>query len=181
MTHHVLFDTALGTCGMLWHDRGIIRTHLPEADRDALLARLPAGAATETAGEPPGWISSAIRAIRRHLEGDGQDLSKVPVDLQGASPFALKVYAELRRVRCGSTVTYGDLAAAIGAPGAARAVGRVLGQNPVPLIIPCHRVLASGGKLRGFSAPGGVATQARLLAIEGVVAAGPGRAALAGD
>ena len=181
MKHYLLFETVFGTCGMLWQDHGVVRTPLPEPSQERLLAALLADAEGVAAHQPPSWISSAVGAIQRHLEGAGQDLSEVPVDLHDGSPFALKVYGELRRVRSGCTVTYGDLAAAVGAPGAARAVGRVLGKNPVPLIIPCHRVLASGGKLRGFSASGGIATQARLLEIEGVtVPAVSGRGAAPG-
>ncbi len=168
-----MFETVLGTCGMLWDDQGVVRIQLPEGSPEPLLTALLSPGEAEPAPEPPAWIANAVRALRRHLEGDLQDLSEIPVDLRGISPFALEVYAELRRVRSGRTVTYGKLAAAVGAPGAARAVGRVLGQNPVPLLIPCHRVLAAGGKLRGFSAPGGIATQARLLEIEGVEVAPP--------
>ncbi|MGD9805359.1 MAG: methylated-DNA--[protein]-cysteine S-methyltransferase, partial [Hyphomicrobiaceae bacterium] len=80
--------------------------------------------------------------------------------------FHLDLYAEARRIPWGETVTYGDLARALGQPGAARAVGQAMGRNPVPIIMPCHRVLASGSALRGFSAPGGIATKQRLLELE---------------
>ncbi|MCA9621563.1 MAG: methylated-DNA--[protein]-cysteine S-methyltransferase [Myxococcales bacterium] len=98
-------------------------------------------------------------------------LAAVPVDLAAVSPFARRVYTALRDVPPGSTVSYGELARRAGSPGGARAIGRTMAQNPIPLVIPCHRVLAAGGKPGGFSAPGGVATKEKLLALEGLALA----------
>jgi methylated-DNA-[protein]-cysteine S-methyltransferase len=101
------------------------------------------------------------------LGGEKVDLSQIPVALDATTDFEDKVYAAARRIPCGEVRTYGDIAAQIGEPGAARAVGAALGRNPVPIVIPCHRVLGSGGKSGGFSAPGGTVTKFRMLEIEG--------------
>jgi methylated-DNA-[protein]-cysteine S-methyltransferase len=114
-------------------------------------------------------IADASAAVTRYFEGEQVDFSAVPVDLAGQDGFFQQIYAALRRVDWGQTTTYGSLAKEVGAgPEAARKVGQAMGQNPVPLIIPCHRVLAAGGKLGGFSAPGGSDTKLRMLELEGV-------------
>lgn len=107
-------------------------------------------------------------ALQRYLAGTREDFSDIAVDLAGIGPFHAKVYAALRTVGWGEVTSYGALARAVGEPDAARAIGQAMGQNPVPVVIPCHRVLAAGGKVGGFSAPGGAATKRRLLALEGV-------------
>jgi methylated-DNA-[protein]-cysteine S-methyltransferase len=116
---------------------------------------------------PPAAIRRAIVGIRALLAGDHADLSAVPLDFDGVPSFHRRVYEAARGIPPGATLTYGEVAARAGASGAARAVGQALGRNPFPLVVPCHRVLAAGGRLGGFSAPGGVSTKAHLLAIEG--------------
>jgi len=116
---------------------------------------------------PPPAIAELIKKIQVHLQGVRQDFSEVKVDLGSVPPFAQQVYNATRKIPAGQTMTYGQLAKAIDRPGAARAVGQALGRNQIPLIIPCHRVLAAGGKAGGFSAPGGLVTKALLLALEG--------------
>jgi len=101
------------------------------------------------------------------LRGEASDLSAVALDLSGVEPFARRVYEVARTIAAGGTLTYGEIAARLGDRALARDVGQALGQNPFPLIVPCHRVLAAGGKAGGFSANGGVATKLRLLSIEG--------------
>src|SRR5204862_2204796 len=97
------------------------------------------------------------------------DFSGVPVDLGEQDPFFASVYALVRKLGWGETTTYGALAKELGAgPEAARDVGKAMASNPIPLIVPCHRVLAAGGKIGGFSAPGGPSTKAKLLGLEGV-------------
>jgi len=118
---------------------------------------------------PPIEITKTISKVCLHLQGEVQDFGDVLVDLEGAEPFVQTVCDAIRKIPAGKTMTYGDVAKAIGQPAKARAVGRALGRNPIPLIIPCHRVLAAGGKPGGFSAYGGRATKAKLLAIEGAV------------
>ena len=104
--------------------------------------------------------------IRQYLTGRPARLSQIRFAPFGGSPFARRVLEACRRIPYGQTRSYAQLAAAAGSPGAARAVGRVMASNRVPLVIPCHRVVGSAGKLGGFSAPGGLETKRRLLDLE---------------
>lgn len=117
--------------------------------------------------EPPPFVLDAIGLVVRLLAGEKVDLTSIPLDLGGASDLERKVYEAALRIPCGETRTYGDIAREIGLPGGAQAVGSALGRNPVPIVVPCHRVLAASGKAGGFSAPGGVVTKFRMLEIEG--------------
>ena len=130
--------------------------------RSRLAARFPG---SEEA-EPPPFVADAAARIVRLLSGERVDFADVPLDLSEASELERKVYAAALRIPCGEVRTYGEIAREIDAPGAAQAVGVALGRNPVPILVPCHRVLASGGKSGGFSAPGGVSTKFRMLEIE---------------
>jgi methylated-DNA-[protein]-cysteine S-methyltransferase len=100
------------------------------------------------------------------LEGEPRDLRSVVLDSRHVDDFSRQVYAATRRILSGQTASYGEIAAAIGRPTAAREVGAALGSNPFPIIVPCHRVLAASGALHGFSAPGGIVTKRRMLEIE---------------
>ncbi len=160
------FDTPLGRCGIAWTESGIARVQLPDTDEERASRMLERGEAT--AAEPPPPVADAMAAIARHLAGEAQDFSDVALDFEGVGDFARRVYAAARAVPAGRTATYGEIAAAIGQPKEARAVGQALGANPVPLIVPCHRVVPSNGGIGGFSAPGGSLTKTRLLALEGV-------------
>lgn len=169
MLHYHIFQTASGFCGIAWSDAGIVRFQLPtrnaEATERLLLRRLPAADPCE----PPPQIMEAIAAVRRYFAGQETDFSGLPVDLQGQDAFFEKVYAAARKIPWGRTTTYGALAKELGVgPEAARDVGQAMAKNPVALIIPCHRVLAAGGKIGGFSAPGGSSTKMRMLELEGV-------------
>jgi len=118
---------------------------------------------------PPPVIQSAIERVKRYFAGENIDFRDVPVDLDGQDDFFRDIYATLRQIGWGQTTTYGALAKQLGAgPEAARDVGVAMGRNPVALIIPCHRCLAAGGKLGGFSAPGGGHTKLKMLELEGV-------------
>jgi len=165
---YALFDTDVGPMGVAWNGRGIRRVLLPDASPERLEERLareaPAGAAA-----PPAKVARAIELLRRHLAGERVRLDRLRVDLDGVPPFHRRVYEAARRLRSGETVSYGELAARAGAPGAARAVGQAMARNPLSVVVPCHRILSSGGKPGGFSAHGGLGIKARLLAIEGVV------------
>ncbi|WP_375461500.1 methylated-DNA--[protein]-cysteine S-methyltransferase [uncultured Enterovirga sp.] len=167
-----LFDTALGICALGWRDARIAAVHLPDTDagetRAGVQRRFPGSVETLPSAEMQGVVDR----IRAFLGGAPADLSDVALDLDGVPDFHGRVYAALLEVPRGSTTTYGDLAARIGEPGAARAVGWALGRNPVPIIVPCHRVLAAGGRTGGFTAPGGAMTKLRLLAIEGAAPMG---------
>jgi len=165
---YCLFPTAFGTCGIAWRDGGLTRLQLPERDASATERRLVPYGALAKAGEEPPWVQWAIVALQRYFVGRAVDFSGILVDLERCSAFHQRIYAALREIGWGTTTTYGALATDVGSPDAARAIGQAMGRNPVPIIIPCHRVLASGGKIGGFSAPGGAATKERLLELEGV-------------
>jgi methylated-DNA-[protein]-cysteine S-methyltransferase len=164
-----ILDTPLGPVGLAWTAQGLRRLQLPEATAAATRRRLLEGCAApmRPAGRAPAWVGSLAARLRRHLAGAPQDLRDVPVDLAAGTEFERRVWRAARRVGPGRTTSYGALARAIGRPGAARAVGRALGLNPVALVVPCHRVVAADGGLHGFSARGGTATKRRLLALEG--------------
>ena len=161
-----LFDTAIGACGIAWNARGVTRLQLPEKDRAATERRLRAGGATP-ADAPPA-IRAALADIARYFAGEEVDFSSIAVDVTHADSFAREVYAAARAIGWGRTTTYGELARLIGSPDAARDVGQALGRNRAPIIIPCHRILAKGNALGGFSAYGGTRTKLRLLELEGV-------------
>lgn len=164
---HCYFETTLGPCGIAWNERGIARVLLPEATvaetRAQLSRRLPGS--RECA--PPVEVQRAIDAMVALLRGDAADLSGIALDMRGVPSFERRVYELARGIAPGRTLTYGDIAARLGDPQCARAVGQALGRNPFPIVVPCHRVLAAGGKPGGFSAPGGATTKLRMLAIEG--------------
>jgi methylated-DNA-[protein]-cysteine S-methyltransferase len=161
---YALFDTTLGRCGLAWTHRGVSAVALPEPT-DAMIAYLADFDAV--AGTPDGLALEAIEGIQALLDGSAADLSSVPVVLD-VSEFDRAVYEVTRSIPRGSTLTYGAVAAEVGRPAGAQAVGGALGRNPVPVIIPCHRVLGAGREVGGFSAPGGASTKQRILAIEGV-------------
>lgn len=160
------FATAIGECGIAWSDAAITGVQLPErtprATRVRMARRFPA--ARELT--PPPHARRAIDGIIALLAGEPRDLTGVALDMRGVPPFNRRVYEIARTVAPGATITYGELAAKLGAPSAARDVGRALGENPFPIVVPCHRVLAAGGRAGGFSGGTGVATKLRMLAIE---------------
>jgi methylated-DNA-[protein]-cysteine S-methyltransferase len=118
----------------------------------------------------PTWIKELVAGLRHFAEGEPVDFSDVPLALDHLTPFARRVVAACRRICWGQTRSYGDLASECGAPGAARAVGTVMAKNRYPLVVPCHRVLAAGGALGGYSAPDGLRMKRRLLAMEAAFA-----------
>lgn len=162
----VLFDTIIGRCGVAWGDRGLIGVQLPETSPGAAWARLRKRFPDAVESEPTAEIEVVIERIRDLLAGGRDDLADIPLDLDGQPPFNLRVYEIARAITPGETSTYGEVAKAMGEPGAARAVGKALGENPWPIVVPCHRVLGRSGAMGGFSAPGGAETKARLLTIE---------------
>jgi len=164
---HTVFDTALGACGIGWTALGVRTVQLPEGSRELTATRLHSWYPDLPAAAPPAAIVAVISDIRALLDGVAVDLSRVELDLTGVPEFDTRVYLAARAVPPGDMVTYGELAKRLGEPGAARAVGRALGRNPVPIVVPCHRVVAAGGRTGGFSASGGVSTKMRMLAIEG--------------
>lgn len=165
------FDTALGRFGIGWTERGLARVLLPGDEADALLDRLNRGGAH--AGEPSRDIAALMDRIEDYAEGDAVDFAETRLDLAGLPDFHRRAYDLLLSVGWGQTITYGELARRLGDVGLSRAVGQAMGANPMPLVIPCHRVLASNGKPGGFSAPGGTATKVMMLALEGVSVGAP--------
>jgi methylated-DNA-[protein]-cysteine S-methyltransferase len=162
-----LFDTALGRCGIAWSAVGVTGVQLPEQHESATRARLQRRYPDAREASPPTHIQQAIDDIAGLLRGEGRDLSAVALDMNGVVQFDQRVYAVARTIPAGATLTYGDIAVRLGDSSVAREVGQSLGQNPFPIIVPCHRVLAAGGKIGGFSAAGGVTTKLRMLDIEG--------------
>ncbi len=167
-----LFDTAIGRCGVAWGERGLLGVQLPEPSDAATRARLRKKAPAALDMVPPEKIAHACDAMTSLLSGDAVDLSFVAVDLTDVPEFNRSVYEIARKIAPGETLTYGDIATRLGDKLLSRAVGQALGQNPFPIVIPCHRVLAANGKTGGFSANGGVTTKFRMLAIERAKIAG---------
>jgi methylated-DNA-[protein]-cysteine S-methyltransferase len=167
--HHHLFDCAIGFCGVAWNAQGLVGVQLPEKDRATTERRL-AAKSHSTAGEPPAWVAALIVDIQKYCAGEKIDFSSIHVDLGSVDDFRRRLYAMLRDIGFGRTVTYGELAKQLDLPGweGARDVGEAMGRNPMPIVIPCHRVLAAGNKPGGFSAYGGATTKQKLLALEGV-------------
>lgn len=172
--HFHIFRTAHGHAAIGWNDGKIVSFRLPatteaEAER-TLLRRLP----DAIPAEPPAEIRTVIDGAIRYFAGEWVDFRHAPIDLGPQEPFFATVYAYVRTFGWGETTTYGEIAKALEhGPEAARVVGQAMARNPIPLIIPCHRVLAAGGKVGGFSAPGGAYSKARMLEIEGVTVPPP--------
>ena len=169
-----LFDTPIGPCGLAWTARGVAGLQLPEDSAEGTRRRLRRRWPGFADSSPPPDVQRAMAAVRALLAGAAVDLSTIPLDLDSAPEFHRRVYAVARTIPPGHTLTYGEIAARLGAPHEARAVGQALGRNPVAIIVPCHRVLAADGRMGGFSANGGVATKRRMLEIEGAAAVGAG-------
>ncbi|MEM1402719.1 MAG: methylated-DNA--[protein]-cysteine S-methyltransferase [Pseudomonadota bacterium] len=166
MNRYTLFETPIGTCAIAWCGGQIVSTNLPEDSDEATAARIVRRAGA-VESEAPEFILGVSARIRRLLSGERVDLTDIPCDFGEADEFQVKVYEATRAVPPGRTTTYGELAVKMGDRHLAQNVGRAMGANPIPIIVPCHRVLGANGKLTGFSAHGGVNTKLRMLAIEG--------------
>ena len=148
------FTTAIGPCSIWWEEEAVTRFMLLTKDADSESA--------------PAWLEPLIARVQRHLREGGEDFAGVVIAWAQVSPFQKRVYEAALKTKSGQTATYGDLAKTIGeAPAVSRAVGTALGQNPWPLLVPCHRFVGANGKMTGFSATGGIDTKLKLLAIEG--------------
>lgn len=172
--HYHLFETAAGCVALGWTERGVVSLRLPAASAHdaerALLRHFPDARRTD----PPPHVGAVIDAVVRYFAGERIDFGDVPVDLGVQEAFFDRVYARVRGLGWGETTTYGAVAKALGAgPEYARDVGQAMAKNPVPLIVPCHRVTGAGGRIGGFSAPGGSESKAHMLALEGVAVAPP--------
>jgi methylated-DNA-[protein]-cysteine S-methyltransferase len=170
--HFAVFETAIGPCAIAWGSRGVIAVLLPEKSKAATRARLLRKLPEAIEAPPPLGVRHAVDGIVALLAGEERDLSAVALDMERVPAFNRRVYEVARTIGPGRTLSYGEVARRLGDPGLARDVGQVLGQNPFPIVVPCHRVVAAGGRLGGFSARGGAATKLRLLEIEGALATG---------
>jgi len=171
-THFTLFETSIGLCGLAWRDEIIVGVQLPEGGADQSRARLRRRFPDLTDAEPTPLVDDLIARIRALLDGQPVDLTDAPVDMSVFEPFSRQVYEIARAIPPGQAMTYGEIAERLGDKLLARDVGQAMGKNPYPIIIPCHRVVAAGGKLGGFSARGGATTKQKLLAIEGYAPGG---------
>jgi len=164
---YAVFKTAAGWAGILGSSAGLLRTTLPQPSEQEVYRLLGNGLGHANLSLRP--LEGLIGRFQAYFSGQRVDfLDKL--DLSGATPFQCEVWQAARLIPYGQTRTYAWLAAQVGNPGAARAVGQALGRNPLPIIIPCHRVLASNGGLGGFS--GGLEMKRLLLTLEKTSAAG---------
>lgn len=161
-----LFDTAIGACGIAWTDAALAAVQLPEATDAGTKARLLRYTGEVPQSVPPAFVQQAIHRVQQLLAGAGDDLCDLPLALEGVPAFHQRVYEVTRAIPPGQVLTYGEVARRVGEPGASRAVGQALGKNPFAPVVPCHRVLAAGGRSGGFSAEGGADTKLRMLEIE---------------
>jgi methylated-DNA-[protein]-cysteine S-methyltransferase len=167
--HFAIFDTAIGPCGIVWGERGITGVQLPMGSEDKTRKRILQRNGDVLEAPPTAEVQGAIDGILELLAGKPNDLAEVVLDLDGVPEFNRGVYDIARKIPPGKTMTYGDIAKKLGGVELSRDVGQALGRNPCPIVVPCHRVLAAGGKPGGFSANGGVVTKLKMLAIEGAV------------
>ncbi|MFD1198387.1 methylated-DNA--[protein]-cysteine S-methyltransferase [Brucella gallinifaecis] len=168
-----LFDTVIGPCGIAWRADKIIGMEIGDADESETRYRLQSrfadlqiSSATDDASDAPDYVSEAISKVHMLLTGGNPDFSQTPLALDQVPDLNRQVYEILLQLKAGETITYGAIARRLGNIGLSQAVGYALGKNPFPIIVPCHRVIGSNGKLGGFSAAGGTATKLRLLNIE---------------
>lgn len=168
-----LFHTAIGQCAIAWGPGGIVGLTLPARDEAAMRARMLRRHPDAREEPAPARVEAVVVGVQRLVAGEDCDLSEVVLDMSGVPDLDRSVYVETRSIPRGETLTYGDIATRLGDRGLSRAVGQALGRNPFAIIVPCHRVLAAGGKSGGFSAVGGLATKRRLLEIEGARALHP--------
>jgi O-6-methylguanine DNA methyltransferase len=162
MMKYAIFDTAWGSFGFVANGKHLVATFLPQrrqSIRRQIMARWPG------ATEEPKLLPQFRKQVVAYFCGRPARFN-VDLDLTGVPPFGQAVLRACHRIPHGKTATYADLAKAVGKPGAARAVGGTMARNPLPLVVPCHRVLRSDGSLGGFSGPTGVKEKARLLRLE---------------
>lgn len=162
-----LFETAIGACGLVWGETGLVGSFLPALEPNglgpAIARRFPQAMEQPLSGD----AEQAAELIRTLAETGRADLTDISLDMTGQGETYRRIYEIARTIQPGETLTYGEIAARLGGSADARTVGQAMGRNPWPIIVPCHRVLGAGGRLVGFSAPGGVDTKLKLLAIEG--------------
>jgi methylated-DNA-[protein]-cysteine S-methyltransferase len=161
-----IFPTALGDCAIAWAPEGLVGVWLPMASAQALRARIVQKMPGASEAEPAGAAADAVARIQQLLATGDADLSPIALDFSRLPAFEREVYLIARGVPPGRTITYGEIARKVGQVSDSRRVGQAMGANRWPIVVPCHRVLGADGKAGGFSAPGGLDTKFRLLAIE---------------
>ena len=168
--------TPLGAIGVVWSDAGIVATWIHAGTTDRARAHMRRAHPSAVAAAPPGPIAAGLDEIAALLAGTPVDLRAAVLDMRSVPDFDRRVYAVARTIPPGATMTYGEVAKALGEePIRARDVGQALARNPFAPIVPCHRIVAAGGKLGGYSAPGGASTKRRLLELEGAEIVAPSR------
>ena len=161
-----LFDTAIGVGGIAWSEAGISGIQLPEPEATRVRARLRRSFPQAVESTPSAEVQGAIELMRKLLQGEAVNLAAIRLDMDRVPPFDRQVYDLTRTIPVGKTTSYGQIARRLGDVRLAREVGQALAHNPFPIVVPCHRVIATDGKLGGFSARGGLSTKQRLLTIE---------------
>jgi len=161
-----LFDTVIGPCGIAWTQDALAAVQLPELTPEGTAQRMLRFIGAVQEGAAPAFVQAAMARIQSLLQGAHDDLVDLPLAIDNVPEFHRRVYAITRAIPPGEVLTYGEVAKRLGEPGAARAVGQALGLNPFAPVVPCHRVMAAGGRSGGFSAEGGARTKLRLLEIE---------------
>ena len=167
-----ILEVSFGWCAVARSEQGVCAFVLPVSNADAAEAAIVRRC--EHATKSHSILPKLVAQVREYFHGWRQGFSDVRLDVSGGTAFQQRVWALARRIPCGEVRTYRWVGLEIGRPKAMRAIGAALGANPVPLIVPCHRVVAADGSLGGFSAEGGVDMKARLLELEGVAILGQG-------
>lgn len=171
LMYSTTFATALGEFALIWTDHGVRRVYLPGGEPTEIAERMAKLGAKPA--EPDRAMAAVLDQVEDYADGQEVDFSAVRLDLTGVPDFHRRCYDILLTIGWGKTTTYGDMARQLGDVGLSRAVGQAMGANPIPLIIPCHRVLAAGNGAGGFSAPGGTSSKRAMLALEGVSMGAP--------
>ena len=160
----MIFKTKFGYFGLAGTGSALCRTYLPETTftniKRRLLVSLPDADFDEN------YFKDLQEQITGYFEGASVDFKPIPITLEGFSVFSQQILRACRDIEIGQTVTYSELAKRAGRPAAGRAVGGVMARNPLPLIIPCHRVIRTDGKMGGFTAPGGIVLKKKMLELE---------------
>lgn len=174
MSGFAFFDTPAGLCGLAWNDAlEICGGQLPEATAVLTRQRMQQRFPDLQESEPPPAMAEVLRRLAAALQGAPDTLEDVPLADADVPEFNRRVYALARRIPPGQTRSYGELAAELGGPAVARAVGQALGRNHFAPLVPCHRVMAAHGQSGGFSGPGGLKTKLHLLQLEGAPLGNP--------
>ena len=158
-----MFSTELGWMGLAWRDSEVTRLTFGHATLRAAAHEVAIYLPAVQDNEFPSWIGRLVKRLENFAAGKHDSFLDVPLELSHLTGFQSKVIAACRAIRAGRTRSYADLAAQAGSPRAARAVGNVMRSNRYPLIIPCHRVIGSNGRLCGFTSPQGISMKERLL------------------